>query len=612
MCAFSLASAGTLHAADPDTSKPYQYHVVLRIAPHRLLTRAFRQQLRGDLQDGVQAAFGPVAIVSVQDAGDWLDPAELDTHSEIGPAKRHYVDVSFADGRYVVRGRQHDGSTGMASPVVREVRTPDRQFVGRLIMRMIDQDFGAVGTVVGFDKATDRAVLALKAGELATADWARLVPVGSVFMLARVEGSPARGRPVDSAYLISLTEPKDGRVECRFVYRFTGQLADWPAVTFRALRLGTAAGPVRLRLADRNGLPPPNLQVRVSPNGFRPTDAVRDQGAVRGGVFDTANAYDRMAFVLVSSGDQKLAQVPVPVVDDQLTFVRVTPPAAGGEARQQLEIDARNVHQRYLDILRRLQEQNVRLKDVAETKRHQQALEDVKRGLDVLDTELGVLSQESTRLGREAERVQSGASQVLEQCRVFAGEIRKRREALFRWQDDLERAIKDEASQEPQRQDYLALLQKATALREEAEFDEAIKVYKEILNRHGERPEVRKLLDKLEEEWKLKGEEHAAARSFAYGEWSRVRNVEDVRAALPKAAAALAACKRVGDRLTARKLLLATTVAAEVVIKAVEELEKSQSDVDKLNLQQVQKVNDDLQAFIRDVNAFVRPDDKRP
>ena len=100
-------------------------------------------------------------------------------------------------------------------------------------------------------------------------------------------------------------------------------------------------------------------------------------------------------------------------------------------------------------------------------------------------------------------------------------------------------------------------------------------------------------------------EDHAAARAFAYGPWAKVRTIEDVRTNLAKAREALDTCKRVGDWLTPRKLLLASAAAAEVVVKAVEEVEKSESDVDKINLPQYQQLNTDLQTFIKDVSAFV-------
>jgi hypothetical protein len=215
-------------------------------------------------------------------------------------------------------------------------------------------------------------------------------------------------------------------------------------------------------------------------------------------------------------------------------------------------------------------------------------------------------------LREEARRVESSVGPVLEQCDVYAREVRKRRDTLVRWQDDLEQAVKDETNQEPERQDYLTLLQRARAQREEAEFDEAIKTYEEILNRHGDRPDVRKLLNDLVEAWKLKGEGHAAARTFAYGAWGRVKTVDDVRNSLPRAREALDTCKRLGDRLTALKLFLASTASVEVIVKATDELEKGDSDVDRLNLQQVKKVNDDLQEYVKDVSAFARSDDKKP
>ncbi|HEY1381495.1 MAG TPA: hypothetical protein VGF55_32140, partial [Gemmataceae bacterium] len=492
-----------------------------------------------------------------------------------------------------------------------EARTADRAFVGRLITRFIDQDFGPIGTIVGYDKATDRAELALRGGGLASGDLARWVPAGSVFALARVEGSPPRGRAVDSAYLVTLAEPKDGRCECRFVYRFQNQLADWSAVTYRALKLGTGQGPVRLRVTDRNGLPLSGLQVRISPDGFRPTDPARDQGAIRNGVFDAAHAYDRIAYARVTSGDQKVALVPVPVIDDRVTTVRVVP-VAGGEARQQLEMDARNVHQRLLDIIHRLQVQNRRVGQAVDQQRHAEALADVKRGLDVLDGELNVLAGELARLRRQAGRVESNAvGPLLEQGDVFLREIRKRRDTLLQWQDDLAKAVKEEKEQEPLRDSYLALLRKAAALKEEAEFDEAIKVYKHILDKHGERADVRKRLDDLEAAWKVKTPEQGQARAFAYGPWARVKTAEDVRTNLPKAREALEACKQAGDRLTALKLFLAATAAADVMVKAVEELEKSESDLDRtVNLAQAQKVTEELQAFIKDVDGFVRAAEK--
>src|SRR5437660_12922780 len=93
-----LAVAGGALAASA-TARPYDYRLILRVAPHRLLTPAFRDQLRAELQDGLQAALGPLARIEVVTAnGDpsdrWPDLNTLDTVSDAGPLKRHFVEVS--------------------------------------------------------------------------------------------------------------------------------------------------------------------------------------------------------------------------------------------------------------------------------------------------------------------------------------------------------------------------------------------------------------------------------------------------------------------------------------------------------------------------------------
>ena len=107
-----LVFSAPSYAFDADDNRPYDFQVILRVAPHRLLTPAFRRQLQSDLQDSLQAALGTLANVRVLEAAalpadDWHDPAALSASSPLTAAKRHYVDVSYAGGQYVVQARQH-------------------------------------------------------------------------------------------------------------------------------------------------------------------------------------------------------------------------------------------------------------------------------------------------------------------------------------------------------------------------------------------------------------------------------------------------------------------------------------------------------------------------
>ena len=353
------------------------------------------------------------------------------------------------------------------------------------------------------------------------------------------------------------------------VYRYQDQLADWAAVTYRALKIGAGQGPVRLRFVDRAGLTPSGLQVLVRGDGFQ-SPSIRDQGAVRDGVFQTSHVYDRMAYVVVTSGEAKVAQIPVPVIENRITVCHVTA-SPNGEARQQIELDARNTQQRLSDICRRLITQNERLAVMIRAQQNQPALDDVKKSLDLLDGELVPLTTELNRLRKESKQIDSTAGPVLDQCDVFAKEVRKHREALADWQRKLDEAIADEKKQEPERAGYLAMFRRAETQEEAAEFDEAIKTYDEMLKHYGDRAEILRKKTKLEDEWKIKSDEHRRAREFVYNQWTTVRTVDDVKANLPKAREALETCKQVGDKLTPLKLLLAAPAIANVMTKAVED-----------------------------------------
>jgi tetratricopeptide (TPR) repeat protein len=199
----------------------------------------------------------------------------------------------------------------------------------------------------------------------------------------------------------------------------------------------------------------------------------------------------------------------------------------------------------------------------------------------------------------------------LDQSDIFVQEVRKQRDRLTQTQTALQEAIKTEQRQEPERDNVLALLRKADGERQDADFDGALKTYDEILKRFGDRLDVRKTRDDLERAWQVKNDQHRQARVFVYETWPNMRTVEDVERNLPKAREALAVCKQVGDRLTPLKLMSTFPTTAEIVGKAVDEIAKSETDTDKLNLPRLQKLSEELGAFIKEVHAYVRPEEAK-
>lgn len=600
---------GIAWAIDSEAAKPYDLQVVVRFVPHRLLTPAFRRQFETELLDALQSTLGIAGRVEVVEADDrtnaWPALGTLDARTDLQPAKRHYLQLEFADGQYVVTARQRDGSTGLASPRVRQARTSDRAFAARLAMKLIDLDFGAVGAVIGKDGETVR--LQLRGSAIGGPDAARLAPVGSVFALSRIEGEPPRGRAVPSTYLRVVRSHPDGICDCQIVSRFLNPLGDWPQVSYRAIRLGTVSAPVRLQLVDPNGLPQQNLLVLMSATGFRPDDAISDQGPARDGAFASAKPYSGLAYVRVVTGDQQ-RMIPVPVLDDQ-PVVCVLDAASGGASRQQFDFDVRNVHHRLQDIVRRLTGQKTQLDAMLRDSRNKDALERVQSSLEVLDNDLAALTTEVGRLRRSANELKAEPAPLLENCDTLIREIRGRRESLGKFESELKKVNDTESSAENQkkRDRFLELSHRAESQREEADFDGAIATYQQILTEFGARPDIQRRHDDLKAAWQVKNEAHSQARQYAYGPWAKIERIDDVRDRLPEARRQFEVIRAAGDRLTALKFsLVASGTATDIVVRAYEELQQSQTDSDKINLKTIAQIRNDLQAFLGELSKFIR------
>src|SRR5262245_56629256 len=115
-----LVGVSGLRAEAVESTKPYRLRVVLDVGKHRVLTDVFREQLRRELRDGLQASFGALAQVEVADTHPRLAEvrrdglkAALDRWHYLTGVKTHFVLVDFIDGQYVLQARQHDGLTGL-------------------------------------------------------------------------------------------------------------------------------------------------------------------------------------------------------------------------------------------------------------------------------------------------------------------------------------------------------------------------------------------------------------------------------------------------------------------------------------------------------------------
>src|SRR5262249_41479884 len=90
-----------------------------------------------------------------------LEPEALRGLAEwkrVEPTKTFFVFIDYVSDQYEIQVRQHDGSTGVNSPLRDPEKVSDRQFVGRAAALLVARDFGVVGTITGQAGTDNRQV----------------------------------------------------------------------------------------------------------------------------------------------------------------------------------------------------------------------------------------------------------------------------------------------------------------------------------------------------------------------------------------------------------------------------------------------------------------------
>jgi hypothetical protein len=576
-CIFlSLSAASPARAElDAGAKTPYVLRVVLHVADNRLLTPLFQQQLENELRDNLQLTYGPLARVEVVRVHRLLKDIRarglqaLDDWDEVDDIKTHFVLLDYAEGHYRLQARQHDGLSGLASPVIRRDQTAERHLVARTAARLVDRDFGLSATVVGV--TGDEVNVVIRGGELGV-PLGRWLRPGDVFAVARVteQGGKRRGARLEATLLRVHGEPQDNTCRCKLFHRRTRDtLRPEPGVLgYRGLSLTTTHGPLRLRLLDeRTGKPLNGARVHVSAVGYDPKDPGKDRTTGVDGLIVTPERFDDVAFVRVSTGGKVRARFPVEIVDDRTVVARIDDRGGGGAAD---ELQQRRDH-----WVRRAEESlelvNSRITDINEALQRspeaalraaRQAIKGIKEDLDSLNAERAELVKDTSKTGgldlSEGDRAVQQLGEQTEKLAQFAA----RQEAL----------IKEAAS--PERRALEGMLERAQLLEDQADYAQAIRLYETVLAKSKDPvPKLAERLRALKKAWKIPegDEDHARARDFIYNTWPQL-DAAGVKNEVGRALKEFEVCRKRGDRLTPRKLLLTNAAHAANLKKRLEAL----------------------------------------
>jgi hypothetical protein len=619
-------------ALDPEVAKPYQLRVVLHIADHRLLRGIFKDQVQRELQDSLQAAFGPLATVEVvteqsrketKDRGvlralDKLKEVQekglqqaLDAWKDVSAVKTHFVLIDFVDGQYDIQLRQHDGLTGQASPTVRRERLDDRQFVARRVGQLIGEDFGPVGTVT--DKGDDKlkTVQVTLKGSALGAPLGTWVRPGEVFALVQISqsGGALRAYRVPWALLQVKEEPKDGVCVCRLFHRHGGPLDGGAGVLgYRCLKLSTLTNqPLRLQLVSANAkkpVPEASKQIHVQKFGFEPEPNSWFSGITsREGFLTTENDkdrgyYDHVAFVLVLVGEEVKANIPVALVDDRPVVIRVV---LSSESSTQVA-DLKNFWTRQIyesllvvaDLFKELKE------TVGKAEQRAAALAKVKATLQSVQEDAKRFDEMRTRLEKEAR--ESKVELNLADGNDGLKKLKTAEAMLRQYAEKLEKLAQLQDS--PEAKELKAKLLRAQAAEENADYEEALTLYGEIVKANAADDELKSYIKKLQAAWQVRDAEHQQARDYIYKTWPGLEPLR-LLPEMPKLRKAFEKCRDVGDNLTPRKILAAALNHVQALQKLAESLKPDENDDDRNTARTIDEVKQQLTEVLKAVDNFV-------
>jgi tetratricopeptide (TPR) repeat protein len=604
----ALFTAPARAALDAEAKKPYQLDIVLHIADNRALTPLFQDELQRTLIDQLRQSFGALAEVKVVRTHPLLPEIAargleqmLDGWEQAESRQTHFVLLDYRGGQYRLQARMHDGMTGMAGALVRRVETGDRALVPVLAAKLVEDSFAPVGTVTATKPAGKGVLdvqLTLKGGNLGV-PLGRWVKPGEVFAVSQVVSQGERQRPRRMAWALLevVGFPEKGVCRCRYWRRFLeDDLRDAPGVSgYRALKLATSHEPVRLRvLDDETLLPIDGTQVQVTRPGTKDKEAVTTR---RDGLAVTREAFAH--FVIVSLPSEGV-RFPLELIEGRTAVCRIKV-KGGSETLAALEARCDAWLRRVYDDLSISAERTREL-----GQRVGQSLPGAAKlageGLANLNDELKQLSGEYSELKQLALDHKLSAGRFdLADGKQRLDELYKKRDKLSEFIARVEKAIKEGEENAILSQQ----LERARLLEAEADFEQAIRVYENVVKARPNETKVREHLEQLRKGWALAGEKHQAARVFVYGTWAGTLNTAGLKQNLDAARQALATLKAAGDRLTAEKMRQADVVHTAYLKKERDRLKLNDTPDNRNRAKVLAEVATGLGQLHAEIIAFI-------
>lgn len=601
-------------AADVETAAvetPYQVAVCLRLEDDPLLTPQFAEQVRRQVRDQLRNFLGPLASVSVMTSEHWLiddyvhEDVTLPTldgeimESREMSGQTFLFRIGFQRRQYRVRWRTVDAVTGNVGKV-RQQETPDRQWVVKTICRAVRGGFAVRANIAPGRKDGEAKVTFV--GEEHRNYLNRVLGDQCFMQLYWVANRRAGVARTLVPKTLILWERSKGTHVARVVSTYGSAWSRKAGIEYQAVRLQTQPGRLRLQLVDQERSTPINSGlVSANDTGFG-TLTERDilPRSGRDGVVLSPKVLQHIAYVRVHTGGTSMINVPLPIVADVSDHVLPVVIDRSTLAKNDFVRDLRFLNQDLQTIQSIISAANQTTNDFNARKRYEDASKSVESAVAAVSPSLAAAKAELLELEQEADRLQIKNRQPLDYAAQKLDELTTRQRELTDIHETIQGAI--DSRDASQRASVLVKL--GEQAERDADFEEAITRYELALAEYSDQPQLAERLRDLKEEWRIKSPEHEEARRVVLDRWvsAELTDVEDLLADVETAFDTL---KRVGDTLTARRLLLANTQHTLALSDLVQQLAGRSSDEDRAEAEKYKELSERMAGFAETVASFV-------
>jgi tetratricopeptide (TPR) repeat protein len=232
-------------------------------------------------------------------------------------------------------------------------------------------------------------------------------------------------------------------------------------------------------------VPLAGVPVHVSAPGFEAKDAAKRVTGPDG--FVVTEPVTNLALVTIFFGSG--ARFPVPIVDEQSVVCRLRRDAAA-DKHAQLELRRERWEQRIYDLLNADTNRRRYLEQQLAAGRREDVLQAAQAGVKGLKEDLKTLREEGRQLGDAAQAGNDALDLKAGDAALKA--LDKRRDDLDHLAASVHKVLTEETSE--QRRALRTLLERARLLESQAEYDEAMKLYRQVLS---ESPDERHVAERL-------------------------------------------------------------------------------------------------------------------